>query len=233
MHNIDEFSAFDAATTERKENAAVSNSRRTKRSVGTHTKYWRPVRTLNIAMYDEDEETIQKVKSIASTWLKHIDLKFNFISGETGDIRIYINYAGDGGGVSAVGTDALTLLPHQPTMVLSIDPQDPRFEYAVLHEFGHVLGLHHEHQHPEASIPWDRPKAYAWYQRQFGWNSEEVDRNVLPLARTADITYGDYDRYSVMHYRISRETTEGGWEQSENTVLSSKDIEAVRRAYPK
>jgi len=232
IHNIDELSSYEAATTERKDNAVPSQSGRAKRSVSSHTKYWRPGRTLDIALYDEDEEIIQKVKGIADTWLKHANLKFNFISGETGDIRIYINNLGDGGGISAEGTDALALLPQQPTMILEIDPDDARFEYVVLHEFGHVLGLHHEHQHPDASIPWDLSKVYAWHLQQFGWNRETVDRNVLPLPRSANYTYGDYDRYSVMHYSVSRETTLGNWEQGENAVLSAKDIMAVRKAYP-
>ncbi|MEB0048754.1 MULTISPECIES: M12 family metallopeptidase [unclassified Pseudomonas] len=233
LHNIDERDSFEAATTERKENEPTNNSRRSKRSVGIHTKYWRAGRTLNIAMYDEDEETIQKIKSIAKKWLKHTNLKVNFISGEVGDIRIYINFLGDGGGSSAIGTDALTLAPHRPTMVLNIDPTDPRFDYVVLHEFGHVLGLHHEHQHPDADIPWDRPKVYASYKQKFGWSREVVDSDVFPLSRSANTTYGDYDRHSVMHYSVSRETTTGGWEQRENLTLSTKDIATVRNAYPK
>ncbi|MFJ2365458.1 matrixin family metalloprotease [Pseudomonas sp. NPDC087697] len=231
-NSTDPIASYEAAINERPDNVAPNSSKRPKRSVGSHTKYWEPGRTLKIALYDEDQETIERVKTAASKWLPYINLKFNFVSGEEGDIRIYINYAGDGGGKSAVGTDALIISPAYPTMTVDAAPETPRFEFIVLHEFGHALGLDHEHQHPDASIPWDLPKTYALHQQQFGWSRELVDLNVLPLPRVTDKTYGSYDCHSVMHYEISSECTIGGWEQNENWELSAKDIEAIRKAYP-
>lgn len=233
INDIHPTAAYDAAINERANNLIASTSSRPKRSVGNHTKYWKPGRTLKIAMYDEDQETIDLVKSIASKWLPHINLKFDFISGEEGDIRIYINYSGDGGGKCALGTDALTVPAHRSTMALNTDPTNARFGFVVLHEFGHALGLLHEHQHPDADIPWDRPKVYTLYQQQFGWSREIVDLNVLPLPRVPGHTYGSYDRHSVMHYEVTNEYTIGDWKQDENFTLSAKDIEAARNAYPR
>lgn len=45
------------------------------------------------------------------------------------------------------------------------DTPDQEYSRVVLHEFGHALGAIHEHQHPEAAIPWDKPKVYEYYAR--------------------------------------------------------------------
>jgi len=40
---------------------------------------------------------------------------------------------------------------------------DSEFSRTVIHEFGHALGMIHEHQHPLAAIPWDKDKVYTYY----------------------------------------------------------------------
>ena len=50
------------------------------------------------------------------------------------------------------------------------------------HEFGHALGMIHEHQNPAAQgeIPWDKPKVYAYYAQQ-GWSKDDVDTNIFEV----------------------------------------------------
>jgi hypothetical protein len=49
---------------------------------------------------------------------------------------------------------------------------DQEYSRVVLHEFGHALGAIHEHQHPAAGIPWDKPKVYEYYARQH-WSIDQ------------------------------------------------------------
>ncbi len=47
----------------------------------------------------------------------------------------------------------------QPTMTfawLKDDNEDEEYERVVLHEFGHALGLDHEHQSPNAKLRWNK-----------------------------------------------------------------------------
>ena len=37
---------------------------------------------------------------------------------------------------------------------------DDEYRRVVLHEFGHALGLAHEHQSPGVAIPWNEQKVY-------------------------------------------------------------------------
>src|SRR5438045_3486301 len=56
---------------------------------------------------------------------------------------------------ATLGTDgALTEWP-RATMQLPLSTDNQYARSVVLHEFGHVLGFRHEHQHPKRSIVFD------------------------------------------------------------------------------
>ncbi|MGY2398575.1 matrixin family metalloprotease [Pseudomonas sp. SDO5271_S396] len=208
---------------------------RSRRNIGEPDKYWPQNSTIKIAMYDYDMDDpyVLAVKRAASEWLPHINLKFEFVPGEEGDVRITQNINNEGGGSSATGTEALDRSPASPTMSLPRDHTHPRFKYVVMHEFGHMLGAHHAHQHPDAKIPWDMEKVYEGSNRIAGLDREGVQNNVLPLPRSNQYDFLPYDGDSVMHYEISPKLTHGGWGQSETWSLSDGDIAWAKKAYPK
>ena len=106
---------------------------RSRRDVGEPDKYWPQHSTLKIAMYDYemDDPYVQAVKQAASEWLPHINLKFEFVSGEEGDVRISGVPIHQGSGVSMVGTDAQKVSPGMPTMNLPIDYSSTSFAHTV------------------------------------------------------------------------------------------------------
>ncbi|ONH56865.1 hypothetical protein BLL36_03135 [Pseudomonas cedrina subsp. cedrina] len=201
--------------------------------MGEPARYWPQNSTIKIAMYDMDDEYVQAVKKAASEWLPHINLKFEFVSGEDGDVRITQNINNKKGGSSSIGTEALDALPSHPTMSLPRDHQDPAFAHTVIHEFGHMLGAHHAHQHPDANIPWDMGKVYESFGRTYGLDRQQVQNNVLPLPRSSQYDFMPYDGDSVMHYEVSPHLTDGSWGQSESWSLSDGDIAWAKKAYPK
>jgi serralysin len=103
----------------------------------------------------------------------------------------------------------------------------------IVHEFGHMLGLGHEHSHPKGGIPWDREAAYAYYAQQ-GWSREDVDRQVFQRYAVTQTSFSRYDPRSIMHYAIPPELLTDpskavGW----NTYRSGTDRSFIKAQYPK
>ena len=219
------------------ETANDSTQRLTKhrRNVGEVASYWPQNSTIKIAMYDYDmdDEYVLAVKKAASEWLPHINLTFDFVSGEEGSVRITQNPDNSGGGSSTIGKTALAATLGSPTMSLPRDHKHPRFGYVVMHEFGHMLGAHHAHQHPDAHIPWNMDKVYRGFNRIAGMDRKDVQDNVLPLPRSKHYDYLPYDGDSVMHYEVDSALTHGRWGQAETWSLSDGDIAWANKAYPK
>ncbi|MHC8315915.1 M12 family metallopeptidase [Pseudomonas sp. LB3P31] len=236
--SIDLQASFEAASDERKSNVLQSKSNRQKRNVGSHTKFWATGRTLKIAIYRWDDDLFDIVKNAINQWAPYVNLGFDFVDLDDnderyeGDIRIYLSPNYNTVARSLIGTDAVAAQPSEATMWLGINKTEANYEAIVIHEFGHALGLLHEHQHPDADIPWDKEKAYEALERNHGMSRATVDAIVLPLARDNNTTYAPYDRQSVMHYPIPNEITLGDWEQSMNKQLSEGDIAFARQIYP-
>lgn len=218
------------ALAERSTNAlGTSSSGRSKRAMGQFSKFWAPGRTLTVGFFnDTPQEHQAAIEKVARQWLCCANLKFDFVEGLFADIRIF---TGGDDNYSHVGTDALLVSPMDATMALGVEPDDPLFGRTVLHEFGHVMGLLHEHQHPYANIPWDVPKLYAYFAAK-GIDQQTVDINLLDKTDKALAKGTAYDRTSIMHYSVLQEQTVGDWEVGINHVLSRRDRRFVRRIYP-
>ena len=231
-HHPDSHLSHAAAVRENPANAASKGQgNRRKRSIGYFDKFWSPGRTLRITFVNDAEESLkQAIFAAACKWLPYVNLSFELVADDDDDseIKIYtggtpeLNY-------SVYGTDALTSAG--ASMVLGVTPDMESFERTVIHEFGHALGAEHEHQHPDANIPWDIPKVYEHYASK-GIDKATVDENVLARIENSSLRKVPYDRHSIMHYPVLQALTQGDWEVGINSQISEKDKAFMRMAYP-
>jgi hypothetical protein len=203
------------------------------RAVIEVAKRWEPGKVLSLSFLDGDQAVQQRVAQVAEGWLEHANLRFDFGAHQRPDIRI--SFAQVGSSWSYVGTDAKLIEQGRATMNFGwLTPATPADEYdrVVLHEFGHAVGLVHEHQHPEGGIPWDEPRVYEWYGRQ-GWSREDVDRNVFRVHDRDTTNFSEFDEESIMLYSVPEELTVGDYAIGWNRSLSELDRSFIAQHYPR
>jgi hypothetical protein len=239
VHEVPRRPGDEAASFERIDNTRVmpiDDGTIRPRAAVERLKLWDNGRRLRVKFVDGDPAVQQKVEAIAHEWEAVTNLSLDFV-GATSPAEIRISFGDRGFSWSTVGTDALTVPSSQPTMNYGwLTPSTSLREYqrVVRHEFGHALGMIHEHQNPAAAgqIPWDKPKVYAYYAQQ-GWTEADVDDNIFDVYDSDLTNFTTWDPTSIMQYAIPDELTIGSFAVGWNTELSTTDQDFMRRQYPK
>lgn len=170
------------------------------------------------------------VKKNINLWQPHINLKLNFISTLDGDIRISGKESNEGSW-SLVGTQAKTHPIDKPTLHIDLIQTPDLLNQTIRHEFGHALGLEHEHQHPDHTINWDTKKLYA-ETGKVGLTRGETDKNFLTTLSLDTTTRSLYDPASIMHYKVPAGVTTDGREVTFNEGISEHDKRFITSLYP-
>lgn len=216
---------------------------RKKRSVADHSVFWRPGQTLRISFIGTPCPWLKKaIFDTACQWLKYANLTFELLDNNVNEAEIRIQTdVQEGVNFSFLGNQALEV--DGATMALGVKLSDPLFESYVLHEFGHALGMEHEHQHPQANIPWDLDalrQLLAVLLVDDANNPDDLDELIeedlatqfLPLPDNSDLLILPYDSQSIMHYRIRQKLTHHGFKRSHNLKISKKDKRFMHLVYP-
>lgn len=191
---------------------------------------WKPGRTITIRLIGGGNPARKTFERAVNAWGEHVNLTFAAASRHgTADIRV--TFDPRSGAWSTIGTDALVVPQNQATMNLGWDDYP-----TALHEIGHALGLIHEHQHPDAGIPWDVQKVLNYYAGAPNfWSPAQTKANVLDKYDRRTLTNGAFDPASIMLYPVPAELLlpsgrdrATGW----NRELSPGDIAFARRIYP-
>ncbi|MET0391525.1 MAG: M12 family metallopeptidase, partial [Chitinophagaceae bacterium] len=172
-----------------------------------------------------------KIRQYAQVWEKYANIKFDFIDYGNADIRIGFN---SGGYWSYAGTQSKKIGQNQETMNYEgFNDYTPEvvLRRTILHEFGHALGLLHEHKSPLSRIEWNKPKVYAYYLQTQAWSPQMVDEQVLNRY-SIEMSNKEYDPSSIMHYPIDASLTLNVYSVSWNSDLSIGDKSLIAEMYP-
>lgn len=105
----------------------------------------------------------------------------------------------------------------------------------ILHEFGHALGLLHEHQSPAhgGQTVKNPQAAIDFYMKDQGWTEEMVIDQVIRPYNLNDVSnFSEVDPTSIMHYYQPAIVT-GGDPIEYNYVLSAQDKAYMTINYPR
>lgn len=207
------------------------------RGVWSLRQLWEKGEVLDIAFLDGDPMQREVVERCAREWEKYANVRFHFRQqvGPDRSADIAVTFQGEGCH-SLIGTASREAVrAGTASMTLSwINPSRPPevWRQTVLHEFGHALGLEHEHQSPAADFRWNVAAIHADCARTQGWDREKTELNVLRRLSSSIYNHTVYDPASIMVYSFGPEWTLDGSSSSTNYELSATDKQTIASLYP-
>jgi hypothetical protein len=198
------------------------------RAISPIGKTWMNGSTLHVRFIGGSAAERANAQTQAGWWQAVCNLNFVFDDAPQAEIRIAFNP--NDGAWSYIGTDARGIPFDQPTMNLGFEDGG-----TAAHEFGHAIGLAHEHQNPVVGIQWNE----AVVIRELGgppnnWSEATTRHNVLDRYRNDQIIGTQFDPDSIMLYFFPAAWTTNGVATHANHVLSAMDksFVASARMYP-
>lgn len=197
---------------------------------------WQPGDIISIRFLGGDTSVQNRVRAVALEWTKIANLSFDFRQGN-GPTDIRVGFNPGNGSWSYLGTMCRNIAEPQPTMNygwLTPTSTDAEVRRVVLHEFGHAIGLIHEHQNPKGGVQWNRP---AVIQDLSGppnnWSEATIENNMFRYYPPTDVIATDVDDHSIMMYPIPKAWTLNGFSAGLNGELSENDKTLIRTVYPR
>jgi hypothetical protein len=201
-------------------------------------KLWGPKQTVTwgFVMRPPDSRIGAACEQAVEQWQTITGLTFSRQASAT-NAQIRVSFQDRVGHYSLIGTDSAvpSFSPNRSRQreSLNIDPGNAA-EYlrVALHEFGHAIGMVHEHQHSR-SIQWDRNKVITHFWLTQGWDAAKTQFNVIDRVNGPEYELTDRrDPKSIMHYWFPRSLhTSSDVPETPNDRISEDDEAFVRRMY--
>ncbi len=192
-------------------------------------KSWMNGSTLHVRFIGGTPTQQAVVKREAGWWAAACNIKFAFDDRPNADIRIAFDP--NDGAWSYVGTDCRSIPANQPTMNLGFLDGG-----TAAHEFGHALGLAHEHQNPAGGIQWNEAVVIRECAKSPNfWDEATTRHNILRRYSLSQVNGTQFDPDSIMLYFFPAAWTLNGIATKANSTLSNLDKGFVAGAhmYPK
>lgn len=199
------------------------------RAISPIGKTWMNGSTLRVRFMGGTSAEQAVAREQAGWWAQVANLKFDFNNASDAEIRIAFD-PGDGAW-SYIGTDCRGIPLNAPTMNLGFLDGG-----TAAHEFGHAIGLAHEHQNPAGGIQWNEPVVIREMAKSPNFWDEQTTRHNILRKYSADQLNGTaFDPESIMLYFFPASWTLNGIGTKANEILSRMDKEFIAGAkmYPK
>ena len=227
------FSVSDAIAISRQHNLAPATSAR-RASTGRakprpkYEKLWLPGSVLRVRFMDDKPPFERAVRRYLPLWSVYANIQFEFSQDKDAEVRVA--FKENDGNWAYIGTTCMDIPLDNPTVNFSfIDPP----EATVLHEFGHVLGMLHEHNHPKG-IKWHKQSVYKGMGGSPNyWDKKTIDHNLFSKwDASAFPVQKPFDPSSIMAYSMPKDWTALDTEFGHKESLTALDKDFIERLYP-
>jgi len=185
--------------------------------------------TLGICFLNGTDSQRALVRAASVKWLTgELGTKMKFAFDVPRDkSQITISFNNSSLNRSLVGRESAQYANKQATMDLG-----DLIDHVIEHEFGHVLGLEHEHSNPAAPIQWNKQQVIDDMMQQ-GWSEQDVEENIFARFNKDYACVGDpaFDKDSIMLYPFSENWTLNHFSSAVNTMISERDVRCVTSLY--
>jgi serralysin len=194
------------------------------------SKLWTNGSTLRIHFMDGTTEQREKFGKALDEWLKYANLRATYI--DSNDAPIQVSFAQEGSW-SMIGVDALGIVGgSSPTINLGFQGGGADIPTNYLHEIGHLLGLVHEFNNPNAHLNWNREAVYSAFSGPPNyWAKSLIDSTFFQSAPYPGVR--EFDRSSIMIYAMPSAFFKDGTSIVAPSGLSESDKKFVASLYPK
>ena len=136
-------------------------------------KLWMNGSTLRVRFLGGTPAQQSKAQEQALWWTAFANLQFDFNNAADAEIRV--SFDPNDGAWSYIGTDNRGIPLNQATMNLGFMDGG-----TAAHEFGHAIGLAHEHQNPDGGIEWNEATVISSLSGPSNnWDEATIRHNVL------------------------------------------------------
>lgn len=197
---------------------------------------WPAGSIISVSFLDGIDSVKNRVQQVAKRWAAQGMANLRLVFQDNTDSLIRISFKARGSW-SVLGTACKQITDKsKPTMNygwLTESSTDDQVKRVVLHEFGHALGLIHEHQNPAGGIKWNRDAVIRDLSGPPNdWDLQTIEHNMFKTIDANESNFTTLDPASIMMYPLPATWTTDGFSVGLNSDLSAKDKKFIRQQYP-